>query len=126
MTERRTRPTGPWSCRRCHRLVSTRGNHWVSWDCRPADPPPRHDLMPRPGGRPPWQAWPEAHVHEIDRRDFLSSPVPGLGPRLVAALAGLGRHSPRRLGPTAALRAVLADGAAAYERAQQAPVHIDI
>jgi hypothetical protein len=107
--------------------VSARTRHWQGYDCVPwqqavrTDPP----RMRQPDRRPPYQAWPRAHRFPDAYREWLTSPVPEIGPALFDALI---RHRARAdgTGPTAALRALLAEPHDLLDRALGETVTLEV
>ena len=106
------RPTR--TCEVCGRFLSAGARHDLARSCAPPPESTREYLLPVM--RTPFQAWPEAHLHHGPRGRAVTTPLPGLGPRLVE---GLARHlsacaapeGRRRYGPAAALRELLDLGA---------------
>lgn len=112
------------TCQVCGRFLSGGARHDLATSCRPPVEPQRELRLH--AMRSPFQAWPEQHLHHTARGRTVTSPLPGLGARLVERLA---RHVSavvppeerrRRFGPAAALRQLLQDG---EEAALQAVLH---
>lgn len=79
----------------------------------------------------PFQAWPAEHLHHSAEGVTASSPLPGLGPRLVVSLArhraaGAATARRRRYGPAAVLRDMLEDGPAAALQAVLDPAPLPV
>lgn len=97
----------PGSCPVCGRFVSVRTKH--AYRCQPLSVPSAEVPW---SGQSPMMAWPSTHRHRRSTGIVLSSPVEGIGPRLLVLLARHRSHARRdlpagkkaRYGPSHALQ----------------------